>query len=78
MDMDNPKITMSPLSRSLFVNDQRYQVNIFRAESGWTLKIVDETNIATIWDEIYSREELALAEALLYFRQLSKSEFVAL
>jgi hypothetical protein len=63
--MLDPKLITSPLSQSVEENAARVDVRIYRLEdTEWSLEIVAADGCSTVWDDLFSSDEAALAEAL--------------
>lgn len=63
--MDDPKIIDSPLSRVVDQGDVSVEICIYRLEeTDWTLEVVAENGTSTVWEDQFSSDEVALAEAL--------------
>jgi hypothetical protein len=63
--MADPKIIDSPLSRIVEEDDVSVDVRIYRLEdTEWSLEIVAQNGISTVWDDLFPSDEAALAEAL--------------
>lgn len=63
---DDPKIILSELSRTMEAEGTSVDVSIYRLEheSEWTLEIFDENWNSAVWDDKFTTEEDALAEAI--------------
>ena len=63
--MADPKIIDSPLSRVVEDDGVSVKVCIYRLENTeWSLEIVAQNGISTVWDDLFPSDEAALAEAL--------------
>jgi hypothetical protein len=58
-----PAGASSPLSQTISAGELSVQVHIVRGSRGWLLKIIDEYGNATSWEDEFSTDVLALAEA---------------
>ncbi len=55
----------SPLSQHVTREGKTVRVDIYEdGEGGWILEVVDQFNNSTVWDEPFTSDELALAEAM--------------
>jgi len=62
-DDQDPK--HSPLTQSVTRDGKTVQVDIYEnGEGGWLLEVVDEYWNSTVWDEPFTTDQAALAEAL--------------
>jgi uncharacterized protein len=58
-------IVMSPLCRSFESEGTTVQIDIFGdGDGGWLLEVIDEFGNSTVWDDSFSSDQEALAEAL--------------
>ena len=63
--MPDPEIIVSPLSRIVEKDGERVEIAIYRLEdTEWSLEIVASDGCSTVWDDLFSSDEAALAEAL--------------
>jgi uncharacterized protein len=63
--MADPKIINSPLSRVVEEDGISVKVCIYRLENTkWSLEIVAQNVMSTVWDDLFPSDEAALAEAL--------------
>lgn len=64
--MADPKLIDSPLSRTVYAEGEALEICIYRVETDakWTLEVVDQESISTVWDNLFDTDEAALAEAL--------------
>jgi uncharacterized protein len=63
--MADPRIIDSPLSRVVEENGVSVKVCIYRLENTeWSLEIVAQNGISTVWDDLFPSDDAALAEAL--------------
>jgi hypothetical protein len=63
--MADPKIINSPLSRVVEEDGVSVKVCIYRLENTkWSLEIVAQNGMSTVWDDLFPSDEAALAEAL--------------
>ena len=63
--MEDPKIIDSPLCRIVEQDDVSVEICIYRLEeTEWTLEVVAENGTSTVWEDQFSSDEVALAEAL--------------
>lgn len=61
---DDFEIEMSPLCQELTADGKSVRVDIYRGDTGgWILEIVDEFGNSTVWDDEFSSDAEALAEA---------------
>jgi len=60
------EIKMSPLCQSFSRDGLTVHINIFEDnEGGWLLKVVDEYNNTTLWDDSFKTDKDALNEAII-------------
>ena len=64
-----PELVQSPLCREIEVDGQTFEVCIYRfdKDATWLLEVVDEVGTSHVWDERFTTDEAALAEALRAF-----------
>jgi hypothetical protein len=63
--MADPKIINSPLSRVVEEDGVSVKVCIYRLENTkWSLEMVAQNGMSTVWDDLFPSDEAALAEAL--------------
>ena len=63
--MTDPKIINSPLSRVVEEDGVSVKVCIYRLENTkWSLEMVAQNGMSTVWDDLFPSDEAALAEAL--------------
>lgn len=64
--MTDPKLIDSPLSRTTIVEGESLQICIYRLdnEATWTLEVVDQERTSTVWENKFTSDGDALAEAL--------------
>jgi hypothetical protein len=63
--MADPKLINSPLSRVVEEDGVSVDVKIYRLEdTEWSLEIVAENRNSTVWNDLFSSDSDALAEAL--------------
>jgi uncharacterized protein len=63
--MADPRIIDSPLSRVVEEDGVSVKVCIYRLENTeWSLEIVAQNGISTVWDDLFPSDDAALAEAL--------------
>lgn len=60
-----PQLEISPLSQDVSSGGGTVSVQIYRleGETSWVLEIVDKFNNSTVWDDTFTTESTALAEA---------------
>lgn len=60
--MSDPEIVMSPLCREISGDGTTIQVDIYHDEDdlGWILKVIDEKNASTVWDDPFDTDREAL------------------
>jgi hypothetical protein len=64
LEMANPQIIKSPLSRVVEEGGVSVDVHICRVDNtGWSLEILAEDGTSTVWDDLFS-DEIALGVAL--------------
>ncbi len=62
--MPDSKLNISPLSRFVEENGNRVEIAIYRLDdTDWNLEIVASDGCSTVWDDLFSSDEAALAEA---------------
>jgi hypothetical protein len=63
--MADPKLINSPLSRVVEEDGVSVDVKIYRLEdTEWSLEIVAENGNSTVWNDLFSSDSAAFAEAL--------------
>jgi uncharacterized protein len=63
--MADPKFINSPLSRVVEEDGVSVKVCIYRLENTkWSLEMVAQNGMSTVWDDLFPSDEAALAEAL--------------
>ena len=63
--MDDPRIIVSRLSRTVEENGTNVEICIYRLEeTDWSLEVVAEDGTSTVWNEPFKSDEEALEEAL--------------
>ena len=62
----HPEVIFSSLSTRLIEKDTHLDIQIYRLEvqKFWTLEIVDESGLSTIWNECFQTDKSALEKAL--------------
>ena len=65
-DIEDYPIVHSPLERRITRDGVSVDVQIYRGEDepGWLLEIVDHLGGSTVWNDTFSSDEAALAEAM--------------
>jgi hypothetical protein len=67
MDDDGIEIEYSAQCRKFQRDGIEIEIHIFRLEGsddGWSLEVVDEEDASTVWDELFSTDQLAFAEVM--------------
>ncbi len=62
---EEPELEDSPLSGPLTSGGRKVEIQIYRlkGDQAWTLEVVDEYNNSTVWDETFTSDSAALADA---------------
>jgi hypothetical protein len=62
---DEPELIYSDLQTTYAVDGHTLEIQIYRLpDTEWTLEVVDEFNNSTVWDDLFTTDEAALAEAI--------------
>lgn len=63
MTADSPNIAFSNLSRQVTLDGLTVEVRIYRLEPSkrWTMVVINDIGVCTIWDEPFETDTLALA-----------------
>jgi uncharacterized protein len=70
VQMADPQVIDSPLSRTVEEDGVTVKVCIYRLENtDWSLELVAENGVSTVWDDLFPSAEGALAEALKAIRE---------
>jgi hypothetical protein len=63
--MSDPKIIRSALSRTIREGAIEIRIDIYRLETtDWSLEVVDQTGVSTVWDYLFPTDQSALDEVM--------------
>ena len=76
--MTHIEIISSPLSQSVVVEGNRFEIQIYRGEdTPWSLEVVNAKGTSFVWDELFPTEEDALGAALADFENSPVEDFLS-
>jgi hypothetical protein len=64
-DQDDPEIEYSPLCEEITREGLTVRVQVYRlktGDSGWSLEVIDQEGVSTVWDDLFATDHEALAE----------------
>ena len=64
---DDYQLVDSPLSKKYTRDGMTIEVLIYRGshDDGWSLEVVDQENVSTVWDHLFPTDQAALDEVIL-------------